>query len=160
MSLKVRILAAAAAAALTAGLMITGSAHAQAAAPVLPVHEGPSVSIPADRITFFGAGVKTEQGELFAGPAYGDLQHGHHGTFIHMPHGFVSPVHTHTEDYFAVVIKGIGANDAAGATPKPLPVGSYWFQRGEEAHVTRCLSDTDCLFFIVQPGKFDYIAVR
>ena len=157
MSFKVRSLAAAAAAALTAGLLISGSAHAQTAH---PAHEGPSVSIPADRITFFGSGVKTEKGELFAGPAYGDLQHSRHGTFIHMPRGFVSPVHTHTEDYYAVVIKGVGANDAVGATPRPLPIGSYWFQRGEEPHVTRCLSDTDCLFFIVQPGKFDYVPVK
>jgi hypothetical protein len=67
-----------------------------------------------------------------------------------MPAGFVSPVHTHTEDYYAVVVEGVG----------PLPVGSYWFQRGEEAHVTQCLSETDCLFFIVQPGKFDYLSEK
>jgi anti-sigma factor ChrR (cupin superfamily) len=77
-----------------------------------------------------------------------------------MPAGFVSAEHTHTQDYYAVVVKGIGANDPAGAKPKPLPVGSYWFQRGEENHVTRCLSKTDCLFFIVQPGKFDYVPTK
>ena len=163
MSIKTRLVAAAAAAALTAGLILAGSAHAQTqnqAPPHAAVHEGPSVSIPADRITFFGSGVKTDKGELLAGPAYGDLQHSHHGTFIRMPHGFVSPVHTHTQDYYAVVIQGVGANDPVGATPKPLPAGSYWFQRGEEAHVTRCLSDTDCLFFIVQPGAFDYVPAK
>ncbi len=122
-----------------------------------PQHEGASVSVPAKDIKFFASGVKTEVGELFAGPAYGDLQHGHHGTFIRMPAGFVSPVHTHTEDYYAVVVKGVGANDAPGAKPTALTRGSYWFQRGEEAHITRCLSKTDCLFFIVQPGKFDYL---
>lgn len=139
---------------LTAG--ITGCTTAQTV-PAGPVHEGASVSIPAKDITFFGSGVKTEVGELDAGPAYGDLQSGRHGTFIHMPAGFVSPVHTHTEDYYAVVIQGVGANDPVGAEPKALPLGSYWFQRGEEDHVTRCLSDTACLFFIVQPGKFDYV---
>lgn len=125
-----------------------------------PVHEGPSISIPADQIKFFGSGVKTDKGELQAGPAYGDLQHGRHGTFIHMPHGFVSPVHIHTEDYFAVVVKGVGANQLPGGKIIPLPVGSYWFQKGEEAHVTQCLSKEDCLFFIVQPGKFDYVPVK
>lgn len=35
-------------------------------------------------------------------PAYGDLRSGRHGTFVRMPAGFKSPVHTHTEDYFAV----------------------------------------------------------
>jgi opacity protein-like surface antigen len=123
-------------------------------------HEGPSVSIPADQITFVPSGVKTDVGELYAGPAYGNLAKGKHGTFIRMPAGFVSPVHTHTEDYFAVVIRGTGANGAPGAADVPLPQGSYWFQRGEEAHVTKCLSTEDCLFFIVQPGKFDYVPAK
>ena len=125
-----------------------------------PVHEGPSVSTPVDQISFFGSGVKTDKGELQAGPAYGDLQHGRHGTFIHMPAGFVSPVHTHTEDYFVVVIKGVGANQLPGGKIIPLAAGSYWFQKGEEAHVTQCLSKEDCVFFIVQPGKFDYVPAK
>jgi hypothetical protein len=121
------------------------------------VHEGPAVSIPASEISFINTGVKTDKGELRAGPAYGDLQNGRHGTFVRMPAGFKSPVHTHTEDYFAVVVEGVGSNHPVDAEAAPLPAGSYWFQRGEEAHVTECLSETDCLFFIVQPGKFDYV---
>lgn len=121
------------------------------------VHEGPSVSIPAEEINFIPAGVRTEKGELLAGPAYGDMQNSRHGTFVRMPAGFKSPAHTHTEDYFAVVIEGVGSNHPVDAEAVPLPKGSYWFQRGEEVHVTECLSETDCLFFIVQPGKFDYV---
>ncbi len=121
------------------------------------VHEGPSVSIPASEIIFVQTGVKTAKGELRAGPAYGDFQNGRHGTFVRMPAGFKSAVHTHTEDYFAAVVEGIGSNHPVGEEAVPLPAGSYWFQRGEEAHVTECLSETDCLFFLVQPGKFDYI---
>ena len=52
-----------------------------------------------------------------------------------------SPVHIHTEDYFAVVVEGIGANHAPEAEAVPLPTGSYWFQRGEEAHVTEFAHD-------------------
>jgi hypothetical protein len=124
------------------------------------VDDRASVSIPADSIGFGPTGVKTGAGELMAGPAYGDLTAGKHGTFVRMPAGFVSPLHTHTEDYFAVVIDGVGANGLAGADDVPLPRGSYWFQRGQEAHVTKCLSDTDCLFFLVQPGSFDYLPVN
>lgn len=124
------------------------------------VHEGPSVSTPANQINFIGTGVKTEKGELLAGPAYGDMLHGRHGTFVRMPRGFISRVHTHTNDYFGVVIKGVASNQAPGGKVTPLPVGSYWFQRGEEPHVTQCLSKTDCLFFLVQPGKFDYVVVK
>jgi hypothetical protein len=122
-----------------------------------PAHEGPSVSTSADQIKFGNTGIKTDKGELAAGPAYGNLQKGRHGTFLRMPAGFISPAHTHTEDYYAVVIKGVGSNHPPGAKAVPLPVGSYWFQRGEETHVTECLSKTECLFFLVQPGKFDYV---
>ncbi len=141
-------------------LATTGFGVATAQQAASPVHEGPSISTPAANIKFFPSGVKTEKGELFAGPAYGNLQAGRHGTFIRMPHGFVSPVHTHTEDYFAVVIKGVGANQLPGGKIIPLAAGSYWFQKGEEAHVTQCLSKEDCLFFIVQPGKFDYVPAK
>lgn len=39
-----------------------------------------------------------------------------------MPHGFVSRVHTHTEDYFAVVIEGVAANRPPGGKVIALPV--------------------------------------
>lgn len=145
---------------LAAAAMVAMTAAYAQTSPARPAHEGPSVSKPASEIKFFGSGVKTDKGELFAGAAYGDLQNGRHGSFVRMPHGFVSPVHTHTEDYYGVVITGVGSNQAPGGKVIPLPVGSYWFQKGEEAHVTQCLSKEDCLFFIVQPGKFDYVPAK
>jgi hypothetical protein len=92
-----------------------------------------------------------------AAPAYGDLAHGAHGSFVKMPAGFVSPVHTHTEDYWAVVISGVAANGLPGSKDVPLPVGSYWFQKGGESHITKCISPNECIFFLNQPGKFDYV---
>lgn len=142
--------------ALAMGLTISLSAAASAA-DKKPMHEGPSVSIPANEIKFVDTGVNSDGKELKAGPAYGNLANGRHGTFVRAPAGFKSAPHTHTEDYYAVVLKGVGANYQAGGKVVPLPVGSYWFQRGEESHVTECISDTDCLFFLVQPGKFDYV---
>lgn len=144
---------------LVSGVLAVGASSSLAGDATKPqiVHEGPSVSTPADKIEFVPTGVKAKGLELQAGPAYGNLTNGNHGTFVKMPAGFVSDLHIHTEDYYAVVIKGVGANHAPEGKVVPLPVGSYWFQRGEERHVTKCLSKTDCLFFIVQPGKFDYV---
>lgn len=142
-------------------LACTATAFAQnTAAPAHSVHEGPTVSIPASTIKFGPTGVKTSAGELMAGPAYGNLGTGKHGTFIKMPAGFVSAPHTHTEDYFAVVLQGTAVNSPTGVKDIELPPGSYWFQRGEEEHVTKCVSKTDCLFFLVQPGKFDYVPTK
>ncbi len=141
----------------SAAFFITVAAAAHAA-PV--THYGASISLPSDQIAFGGTGIKTEVGELMAGPAFGDLSKGQHGTFIRMPAGFVSPVHSHTQDYLAVVISGVGGNGAPGAADLALSPGSYWFQRGEEPHVTKCLSSEDCLFFLYQPGAFDYLPVQ
>ena len=99
------------------------------------------------------------------GPLYGfTVQYLHrrnrrvrHGTFIKMPAGFVSPVHIHTEDYWGVVISGVTVNGVPGSKDVELPVGSYWFQKGGERHVTKCISPNECIFFISQNGKFDYI---
>lgn len=113
-----------------------------------------SVSVPVSELKYFDTGV----GPLKAAPAYGDLGHGAHSTFVKLPAGFVSPLHTHTEDYYAVVVSGVVANEADGtAKDRPLPPGSYWFQKGKANHVTKCLSANECVVFITQPGKFDYV---
>ena len=118
----------------------------------------PSVSTPVTALTYGPTGVTDGvHGELNAAPAYGDLAHGAHGTFIKMPAGFVSKVHIHTGDYWGVVISGVAVNGLPGSVEVPLPVGSYWFQKGGERHVTKCISPNECIFFISQNEKFDYV---
>jgi hypothetical protein len=63
----------------------------------------PSVNTPVTQLHYGATGVTDGvHGELNAAPAFGDLAHGPHGTFIKMPTGFVSPLHTHTEDYWGL----------------------------------------------------------
>lgn len=120
----------------------------------------PSLNVPVTKIQFGPTGVKDgKTGELLAGPVYGNLGKGPHGTFIRMPAGFVSPVHNHTGAYWGIVISGVAANGLPGAADVELPAGSYWYQKGGEAHVTKCLAGHECLFFISQNTPFDYVAV-
>lgn len=125
---------------------------------VLPVHASEtSLNRPVTEIKFFDTGI----GPLKAAAGYGDLSSGAHGTFVKLPAGFVSPLHIHTEDYAGVVISGVVANaDNAEVKDVPLPPGSYWFQKGKAPHVTKCLSANECVVFITQPGKFDYVNVH
>jgi hypothetical protein len=119
----------------------------------------PSVNVPVTKIQFGPTGVKDgKTGELLAGPVYGNLGKGPHGTFIRMPAGFVSPVHNHTGAYWGIVISGVAANGLPNAADVQLPAGSYWYQKGGEAHVTKCLAGHECLFFISQDTPFDYVA--
>jgi beta-alanine degradation protein BauB len=128
-----------------------------AATGIALAQDNASVSRPSATFKFGPTGVKTAIGELMAAGAYGDLTKGAHGTFIRMPAGFVSAPHTHSDDYFGIVIEGVAVNTQDGKNDIQLPVGSYWLQKGKERHVTKCVSKTDCLFFIYQPGKFDYV---
>lgn len=109
-----------------------------------------SANTPVTELTFY---------ELMGMPvakAYGDPARGAHSNYIKLPGGTVSPVHTHTADYYGVVISGVVANEQTPAGPdRPLPPGSYWYQRGGEPHVTKCISPTECLFFVTSSGSFD-----
>ena len=122
---------------------------------------GPSVNVPVTQLKYFDTGIGKESGvgTLRAAPGHGDLQHGAHGTIIKMPAGFVSDIHTHTGEYWAVVISGVGVNGTPGSVDVPLPPGSYWSQKGGEPHFTKCISSNECIFFINQSVKFDDIPV-
>jgi hypothetical protein len=120
-----------------------------------------SSNTPVTQLKYGPTGVTDgTHGELNAAAAYGDLGHGEHGTFIRMPPGFVSPLHTHTEDYWGVVISGVAVNGKQGSQDVQLPAGSYWYQKGGEPHITKCVSPNECLFFISQKGKFDYLPAK
>jgi hypothetical protein len=113
-----------------------------------------SISVPVTELKFSDAGI----GPLKVSPVFGDLGKGAHGTFVKFPAGYASPLHAHSDDYSGVVISGVLANEpSASAKERPLAPGSYWFQKGKANHVTKCLSANECVFFITQPGRFDFI---
>jgi quercetin dioxygenase-like cupin family protein len=112
-----------------------------------------SVSIPVTALKYEQAAF----GPLKSAQAYGDRYGGKHGSFVKLPAGFVSPPHTHTEDYYATVISGVIASGLESEPDIPLAPGSYWFQKGKERHVTKCLSANECVFFQSQAGKADFL---
>src|SRR5215471_10881265 len=116
-----------------------------------------SISRPVTELEYGPTGISDGvHGELYAAPSYGDLAHGPHGTFIKMPAGSVSPTHKHTEDYWGSWCRASWVNKKPDSPDVPLPAGSYYFQKGGEPHVTKCLSPDGCIFFVSQTGKFDY----
>lgn len=114
-----------------------------------------SVKIPASQIHRDHSGIVQHGGEILLGPAYGDMKTGRHGSFMFFPAGFVSLKHSHTYDYYAVVIKGTIANPLEGEKDLPLPPGSYWYQKGGEPHWTKCISKVPCTIFLVSDGLWD-----
>jgi len=92
--------------------------------------------------------------DIMVSNAYGNVTMGPHATITKFPKGFRSVLHSHTGDYYAVVITGVMSNYRPGQTPKHLGPGSYWFQKGGEAHITECFAD-DCTVVLVQDVAFD-----
>lgn len=133
------------------------------AASIAAVHgqsSAASVSIPVTQLQYGPSGViDPSHGEVQAAKAYGDFTRGAHGTFLRLPPLFVSPLHIHSADYWGVVLAGVVVNGKPGSQEIPLPVGSYFFQKAGEPHITRCISPNECLVFLNQSSKYDFIPV-
>lgn len=116
-----------------------------------------SSSYPAGDMTFRDFGQRGVDGvtKIEAADAYGEMTDGRHGTFLKFTPGFVSPLHSHSADYAAVVIKGQMVNYKPGETPVPLGPGGFWYQKGKQAHTTACVSETEGLIFLIQGEGFD-----
>jgi beta-alanine degradation protein BauB len=120
-----------------------------------PTEHQQSVKIPASQIHHDHSGIVQHGGEILLGSASGDMKTGRHGSFMFFPAGFVSLKHSHSHDYYAVVIKGTIANPLEGEKGLPLPPGSYWYQKGGEPHWTKCISKVPCTIFLVSDGSWD-----
>ena len=92
---------------------------------------------------------------------WGDATSGPHAEFVKFPPQFSSPVHMHTEDYHGVVVSGTMMNPMGDATTGPeLTPGPYYFVPGGQKHVTKCISETPCVFYLHQDAAFDLIPVQ
>ena len=97
-----------------------------------------------------------QRGEAL-GTVWGDSATGAHGSFLRLPKGFISPAHVHSGDYYGVIVQGSVSNAEPGQQKVVLEPGSYYFQKGNAEHVTKCIGDTDCLIYISQSKAFDFI---
>jgi hypothetical protein len=78
------------------------------------------------------------------------------GVLLKIPAGAKPGPHTHTSDYWAVVVQGTQHNwPGTGDEGKALPVGSWWFQPGKAVHDNHCEAGTDCVMFVYMTRGFD-----
>ena len=110
-----------------------------------------SVNVPVEALQFY----KNKDGLTFAN-GWGDPATGPHSNYIKMPGNTGSPPHIHSSSYYGVVISGVVSNERLGDPDRPLAPGSYWYQKGRETHITKCISDAECLIFVTSKGPFDF----
>lgn len=82
---------------------------------------------------------------------------------VKLPAGLISPTHKKTANMYGLVVSGTLVNLAVGASSGSeikLPAGSYYKIPANLAHVSKCVSNVDCVTFLFQDGKFDFLPVN
>jgi len=103
----------------------------------------------------------TEQGVGFA-PLIGERFNEAYMTMVKLPAGLVSPAHVKSANMFGVVISGTMTHLATGTDPAlalPLSSGAFYKIPAGVGHVSQCISTIDCVTFLYQDGKFDFVPV-
>jgi hypothetical protein len=88
---------------------------------------------------------------------WGDRSKGEYAMLLKMPAGFVAPVHAHSGDYHGMNLTGTWKHAFDGGEERALPPGSYVFQPGMGMHGDACVGPEDCILFVHQYVKGDFI---
>jgi beta-alanine degradation protein BauB len=94
------------------------------------------------------------------GQLTGDYKKGPYTGLLKLPAGFTSPLHSHTGTYEAVEISGTSSHwlkGEDGTKAKKMTPGSYWTITGKADHVSSCAPGADCVIFVWQKTKFDFV---
>ena len=87
---------------------------------------------------------------------WGNRDLGAYGMLLKLPLGFESGFHAHTADYNAINLQGTWAHTMDGEI-KELAPGSYVMQPGGQLHNDACKGPAECILFIQQNSKGDFI---
>lgn len=101
----------------------------------------------------------TEEGVGFA-PLMGNRFVESYMAMVRLPAGLVSPAHVKTSNMFGVVVSGTMTHVAVGEGPPKevlLAEGSFYKIPAGLGHISKCVSETDCITFLYQDGKFDFL---
>ena len=94
---------------------------------------------------------------------WGDHKKGPFGMLLKQPGGgFEAGMHAHASDYHGVLVQGIWIHTVEGdsSAPKELTPGSYVFQPAGQFHNEKFLGPEDCIVYIHQLGKADFIPFK
>ena len=127
----------------------------------------PSVSASSDETTIVNmpgnnlAWEKTPEGVAFA-RLVGDRFAEPYMAMVRLPGGLSSPPHVKTANMFGIIVSGSMVHSRLGQRISDdviLPPGSFYKIPKDLPHVSKCVSEEDCVTFLYQDGKFDFLPV-
>jgi quercetin dioxygenase-like cupin family protein len=104
---------------------------------------------------------ETPEGVAFAA-LVGDRFKTEYMAVVRLPAGTISPPHIKSATMYGVMIKGemthVALDQPAGSAQR-VRAGAYYKIPAGIAHVSSCVSETDCETFLYQDGAFDFLPV-
>jgi len=110
--------------------------------------------LPADRLPWYQEAPSVP---VKLAPLWGDRAKGEAGTLLNAPAGFKSGLHSHTADYWAVVVEGTwehwvpSTGEGKGIRLTP---GAHWTQIRTQWHEDACVSSTPCTIFLFNKDPY------
>jgi len=97
-------------------------------------------------------------------PIEGNGMKGAYLGYLKLPPGFESPPHSHSSDYWSVLVQGKmthwAANGGSEKDSKQLGVGDLTHMPAKLEHVSKCYPGAECIMVVMQKGKFDFIVAK
>jgi hypothetical protein len=91
-------------------------------------------------------------------PLWGARAKGEAGTLLRVPGGFESGLHSHTADYWAVVVQGTWKHwvpSTGEGVGLKLDVGAHWTQIHTQLHQDACVSKVPCVIFLFNKNPYE-----
>jgi hypothetical protein len=109
--------------------------------------------LPADQVPWMDEGVPGVQ----LASLWGDRSKEEAGTLLRTPADFHAGPHSHTADYWAVVVEGTGEHwvpSTGEGKGIRLESGSHWTQIKDQPHEDRCVSQMPCVIFLFNRAPY------
>lgn len=94
------------------------------------------------------------QGDRFAEP---------YQALVRLPGGTISPPHVKSATMSGILLQGEMVHYAEGDDPdaaKTIGAGAFYRISGGVAHISACVSETPCVAYLYQDGRFDFLPVK
>lgn len=112
------------------------------------------------KVLFSGEGLRWEPLEgappgVMKATIWGNTATGPYGAFVKFPKNMQAPLHNHSSEMKIVVVKGAYVYTPEGGKAQRFGPGSFVSYPGGDRHATSSDENSESLFFVEQPGKFD-----
>lgn len=103
----------------------------------------------------------TPEGVAFA-KLKGDRFKESYMAMVRLPAGLVSPPHVKSHAMYGIVVSGTMTHYGLEEGPDSqvrLSEGAYYMIPAGKPHISSCVSEQECVTFLFQDGKFDFLPV-